>query len=345
MKPKSIRNIRRRKQTFCSLRHEQDLAHLLEVPAHKLQLHRMRPRYDIFSVPKKDGSKRWIENPAPALKKIQKRLNYFLQAVYYGIATPAAYGFMIHAKKDPDPRNILTNAQRHLGCQYLYNADIEDFFHSIHLEQVYQIFITPPFDFQDDLARLLAELVCHQDRLPMGAPTSPVLSNLACIALDQQLQALADWAGWVYTRFVDDMSFSSTDPMKEENIGKILTITQEHNFQLNPDKVRYLEPRDTKTVTGLVLGKQVQLPEDFLAQLQQEILKLSYVLQVQAAEGVSSKWVQTYQQKVEGMLTFAAFIKGDNDPVILDAEAKLIQAQQPPIQEYGAMSWLEFEYI
>jgi len=68
MKPKSLRHLRRNQKRFLKLRHEQDLAELLEIPLYRLKLIGLKPRYHLFGIPKKDGSQRWIENPAPELK-------------------------------------------------------------------------------------------------------------------------------------------------------------------------------------------------------------------------------------------------------------------------------------
>ena len=63
------------------------------------------PQYDEFSIPKKSGGKRHLENPNPQLKKIQRRLNEYLQAVYYFHRTESAYGFLSVPADDPHPRH------------------------------------------------------------------------------------------------------------------------------------------------------------------------------------------------------------------------------------------------
>lgn len=317
---------------------------LLGVPAHRLQLMAMNPMYRLFHIKKQDGSKRWIEDPVDALKRVQRKLNDYLQSVYFFMAADAAYGFLITAKKDPSPRNILTNAQRHLGAQWLYNVDLADFFHSISYEKVFQLFIGPPFEFEKELAQLLSGLCAFKERLPMGAPTSPVLSNFVCLEMDAQLSSLADWASWTYTRFVDDMSFSAHEEMRAEQLQKIEAIVQEHDFSFNAKKIKLFGPENEKTVTGLRLEEQVKLPSGFLAQMKREILKLSHVLEIQQRAGKTTKWVEKYQQQVEGMLTFATFILGDNHPAILEAEQQM-EAAMKPTDEFSAVSWLEFGYF
>ena len=345
MKPKSIRYLRKVRKTFCDLRHEADLAELLEVPRHKLKLWSVRPQYRLFAVPKKDGSKRYIEDPFPVLKQMQRKLNFYLQGVYYFVCTDAAYGFMLNAKRDPTPRHILSNAQQHLGCNWLFNVDIEDFFHQVGLDEVYKIFLSYPFEFEEDLAMLLAELCCNQGRLPMGAPTSPVLSNFACRELDKELLELSNWAGWTFTRFADDMSFSSQKQIEASEKEKIFSLLREHNFPPNPEKIKMMGPQDVKSVTGLVLqGKEVVLPKDFQAQLFENIQKLNHIVEIQNRYGRQSDWVEKYEERVEGMLTFAAFVLGPDDPVVLQGE-KLMEKALDPVDEFSAVSWLDFGYF
>ena len=180
MKKHSVKKLQKRAALFCQMRSVEDLARLIRTSPLKLALLAAEPIYYTFTVPKKDGSKRWIENPSKPLKKVQRRINKYLQAISYVTRTKAAYGFMTVAKNDPDPRHILSNAQQHLNCEYLFNADIEDFFHQVSFERVFQLFLTTPFDFSEALATILSQLLTNKGRLPMGAPSSPAISNLVC---------------------------------------------------------------------------------------------------------------------------------------------------------------------
>lgn len=344
MKRLSIKKIRKAKTIFCKIQHIKDLERVLQEPAYQIQINSMRPTYHVFPLRKPDGSNRWIENPEKPLKQIQKKLNYFLQCAYYFSKPQSAYGFVMVAKKDPDPRNILTNAQRHLGQKWLYNADVEDFFHQIKWQDVFDVFQAYPFEFSDDIAELLTNLTTHNGRLPMGAPTSPVLSNYACIKLDAQFQNLADWSGWVYTRFVDDLSFSSKTPFSESDLQNITDVAEANHLPFNPEKKKLLGPDDTRQVTGLVLGEKVHLPQGYMEELNQAIQKLGNVIQVQRQMKRSSNWVKKYQQKVEGMHQFATYILGEMHPDILKLDAQLEQALNPE-EQYGAMSWIDFNYF
>ncbi|MDX2246828.1 MAG: reverse transcriptase family protein [Bacteroidia bacterium] len=344
MKQRSTRFIRRNAELFCRLRTAEQLAKLLETDPVQLPLLSISPDYNVFKVPKKDGSKRLIEDPVPVLKIVQRKLNHFLQSVYFFEISEAAYGFVIGASDWSNPRNILTNAQKHLGCRWLYNADVEDFFHKVTFEMVYQVFTGPPFKFDDDLARLLTMLTTFHERLPMGAPTSPVLSNFACRELDRDLGDYSEWMGWTYTRFADDMSFSSQEEMMPGDLDKIRLIVEEQGLVFNPQKIHLYGPGDEKTVTGLVLDDVVRLPAEYFTQMENEIQKLANILSVKDKAVKSGNWLENYKQQVEGMITFAAFVSGDNHPGVQKAEAQMMEALYPK-DDYESVSWLNFGYF
>lgn len=339
----SLRTLKRRRDDFLKLRRPHELSELLGIPLHQIRLLSLEPRYHVFHIPKEDGSKRLIENPEPSLKYLQRRLNAYLQSVYYFQCTEAAYGFILSRHKDPDPRNILTNAQKHLGCTCLVNIDIEDFFHRISWQKVWEIFSQEPFSFKKEVAELLTDICCYKERLPMGAPSSPVLSNLACRELDKDLQSLASWAGLTFTRFADDMSFSAQADIPYETIGKISQVVEGHGFPLNPEKFKRMEADQDKIVTGLRLQDgEVLLPKEFLPELHEAITKLGHILDVQSYAGARhTEWVEDFQERVEGLLTFATFVLGEEAEEVLAAEKAFDEALKPS-REFGAQSWLSF---
>lgn len=340
-----INTIQNYKTAFCQIRHDKDLAVLVKTPAYKLQLLAINPTYNCFGIPKKDGSKRWIEDPEPALKKVQKQLNHFFQCTYFFYRTDAAYGFLMNPDSDPEPRNILTNAQRHLGCQWLFNADIEDFFHQVEATQVLQLLQEPPFSFKEEIAQLITKLTTFKERLPMGAPTSPILSNFASIEMDKDLSDLAKWEGWTYTRYADDMTFSSPKAFPAYYKERIMTIVHEADYSFNQAKFKLMQPDDIKTVTGLVLADKVDLPKEFLGLLKEDIIRLKKIMEVQNRYTRRSEWVNNFIEQTEGKLTFAGFILGELSQQVLKLRLQFNEALSPPIEDFGAISWLDFPYL
>ena len=332
---------------FLALPTPAGLAEALGVGSLHLHALALDPPYKVFHIPKKDGSLRLIEDPQKPLKGILRRLNRYLQAVYYFKKTEAAYGFMLHCANDEawQHRNIVNNARRHTGCAWLLNVDLEDFFHHVKSRRLARLFLSPPFSFDKDLTRLLTMLTTYKGRLPMGAPTSPVLSNFASILLDGELLLLARMKGWTFTRYADDMSFSSPVEITVDDATHVRDYIRAFEFYPNEQKVKLFKPGDVKMVTGLVVGeKDVQLPAGFVGELEQEIARLGEVSFVQGKMGRErSRWVEGYRQRIGGMLEFASYVLGERHETVTRLEHSFQKTMEPP-DDFGAYSWLDFPY-
>ena len=341
----SIAQLAGLRKAFLALRTAGELAELLAVsPAH-LAAVALRPWYHIFEVPKKNGEMRLIEDPDDRLQPIQDGLNDYLQAVYWRQRSDAAYGFLIVPAGDPAPRHIETNAARHLGRPWLLNCDLDDFFHQITGARVDALFRGEPFGFDAELAELLARLTTFRGRCPMGAPTSPVLSNLVFAPVDDDLLHLARRRGWTYTRYADDMSFSSLQPLSWDDYTDVQRCAGKHGYAFNPEKANLFGPDDAKTITGLVLGpKGLEIPHDFIPGVADDIRQLAGAVQVQyRVNPRGSRTVQRFRRSVEGKLRFAERIMGHRHPGVRELWKDYRAAIAPP-PAYEARSWLDFDY-
>lgn len=334
-----------RKTVFCSTNSIRALCGLLKTDRRRLELMARQPMYKTFRVPKKGGGERQIEAPGAQLKQLQNRLNRFLQSVYLFEKSSAAYGFIVGVSNDDDRRNVLTNARKHAGRPYLLNVDLRDFFHSVTREQVVQIFSGPPFNFRRSLPDLLADLTTYQGHLPMGTPTSPVLSNFACRELDADLQEFADNMLWVYTRYADDMSFSSKQAIDADKVDSVRAIVRKYGFEFNERKVKVYGPDDDKIVTGLLVTDKVTLAPGYLPELEAEIQRLKDLMIIQNEQGqLSTKWVEQYKKQIQGRLNFAGFILKRRNEKYIELKDAYYTALHPPQEDFGAVSWRGFPY-
>ena len=225
-------------------------------------------RYVSFSVPKKRGGVRTIHAPVTPLKVIQQCLNLVLQCVF--TPNPAATGFVVG-------KNIADNARPHVGKLYIYNLDLKDFFPGIDFHRVKACLKLPPFNLtgpREPLAFLIANLCCvqHSDEpkrafLPQGAPTSPILSNVICQQLDRRLTGLAKRFGATYTRYADDLTFSSYTNLYQpdgEFCRELERIIADQRFTINPSKTRLQRPGYRQEVTGLVVNERVNVSRRYI---------------------------------------------------------------------------------
>lgn len=304
-----------------------------------------QPRYKTFTIPKKGGGERQIETPHSDLQKILRRLNKYLQSVYFFEKSSAAYGFILGVRNDDDRRNILSNARRHLNKKYLLNVDLKDFFHTVTYEKVVEIFANKPFKFKRELPNILADLTTYNQRLPMGTPTSPVLSNFACRSLDEALTDFSNNMLWIYTRYADDMSFSSNQPINAEKVHSVRKIVEAAGFVINERKLKVYGPAEDKIVTGLLVKDKVTLTPDYLPMLEKEIQRLKDIMAAQNEQGqLTTQWVEKLKQQIRGRLNFAGFVLKRNNESYQQLKDAYYIAINPPEEEFGAISWRGFPY-
>lgn len=339
MKNPTLVHIKRLNAQFEQLQTVDDLASLLKTDKHKLQLMAAAPAYNTFTVKKPAGGERYIEDPAAPLKKTQRLLNTYMQAKCFLTRTPAAYGFMMAVRGDTDPRGVRYNARKHLGAVCMLNMDFDEFFHTISAERIYQTFTTLVYSFEEPLAELLTQLCTYQLRLPMGAPTSPVLSNLASIQLDHDLLTLAKSRQWRYTRFVDDLTFSGVNPFTLHDVQLIANTASLYGFVVNPDKTRLLGPSADKEVTGIKVGKdKIGLTDELLNEIVSDLARLRTIHEAQYQSGhENTKWVMEFEQHVRGQLAFAKDVLGETDPLYQDLTQRFENATD--VSNFGQIGW------
>ena len=190
--------------------------------------HQHKNPYNTFTIKKKSGADRTIKAPCKGLKEFQKALNIIIQSIHQPHS--AATGFVPN-------KSIVHNAKVHVGQYYVYNIDLKDFFPSVDQARVWGRLKSAPFNLGSSperikIANMIAALSCTameveryienqwvnevRSVLPQGAPTSPTLTNAICEKLDKRLAGVAKRFGLNYTRYADDITFSS----KHNKIGR-----------------------------------------------------------------------------------------------------------------------------
>jgi len=333
------------KTVFCQTNSLNSLAYILKTEKRKLSMMAKQPRYRTFTIPKKDGGERMIETPFADLKKVQSYISKYLQSTYYFEKSSSAYGFIVGVRNEQDRRNVLTNAKKHVGKAYMVNIDLKDFFHSVTRDRVLHIFRNAPFNFKRDLPEILANLTTYQNRLPMGTPTSPVLSNFACRELDRSLQNFANLHGWIFTRYADDMTFSSEEPIAAERYNELQAIIKREGFQVNEKKLKFYGPKEEKIITGLVVTDTVTLAPDYIPTIEKEIQQLKSVVHSQNEQGhLSTRWVEQFKRQLRGRINFATFVLPRGDKKAQSLKDAFYAAIEPPEELFGAVSWRGFPY-
>lgn len=233
-------------------------------------------KYKTFEINKKSGGKRTIKAPVSKLKRLQSRLSNLLYQCLAEIErnrnlTPLSYGFR-------QGRSIVENASRHKRRRWVLNFDLEDFFPSFNFGRVRGFFLKDrEFKLHPEVATTIAQIACDGNALPQGSPCSPIISELIACILDVRLVRLAKKYSVTYTRYADDISFSTnqknfpsklalpddTDPeiwyLGDELVNKISVS----GFSINQGKTRMHFRGSRQLVTGLVVNKKVNIRSEY----------------------------------------------------------------------------------
>ncbi len=294
-------------------------------------------RYKTFTIKKKSGDDRIIHSPVKGLKSILRSLNFILQCMYE--AHPAANGFVLG-------KSIVDNARKHVGHHYVLNVDLKDFFHSFDRNRVKMGFMFEPFNLNGDkepLAFLLASLCTHpleidgeiKTVLPQGSPTSPTLTNILCKKLDRRLHGLAKRYGLTYSRYADDITFSSLHNIyTSEEFHKELKriIEEDQKLAINPKKTRLQKSCYRQEATGLVVNDKVNVPTRYVKQIRmwlhywekygyekaEQIFKRDYI----ADKGHVKHMNNHLLNVLDGKLEFLKMVKGTNDSTYTKLKAR-----------------------
>jgi RNA-directed DNA polymerase len=234
-------------------------------------------KYTTFTVPKRGGGIRTINAPSPELKLLQRRLSDLLQNCMEEINRKRnlrdglAHGF----KRN---RSIISNAVKHKRRRYVFNIDLQDFFPTINRGRVRGFFIKDAnFLLHEKVATVLAQIACTDEGLPQGAPCSPVISNLVGHILDIRLCKRASTGGCTYSRYADDITFSTNKPEFPRSIARrsegdahrwevgdqLAEAVVSAGFTINPLKTRMQYKGSRQAVTGLVVNEKVNVRAEY----------------------------------------------------------------------------------
>lgn len=254
----------------------------------------------LFSDEKSDGSLRQIDTPRTYLKVIQWWiLDNILNKVEFN---SNVFGFI-------SGKSAIQNAQYHIGAQHILNVDIQNFFPSISIEQVRKIFLS--LGFGGEVASALAELCCLNGRLPQGAPTSPAIANLVLRDLDNDLSKIAEAEWYKYSRYADDLTFSSMTKIEDTFLSNVAEAVNRAGFTLKPTKTRFSGRGGRMEVTGVVINEKLQPTREWRKNMRSKLHRL------RAADRITRKEV-SFLFGIKGM---SAQFPDSSHMVTLGAEA------------------------
>ncbi|MBK7805178.1 MAG: RNA-directed DNA polymerase [Saprospiraceae bacterium] len=298
--------------------------------------------YQIFLIRKANGKLRPIAAPYPELKSIQKSIVKYLDLNF--IPHPNSFGF----QKNKD---IKGNAKMHLNNKFVFNADIKDFFVSIKFSHFRKKMLPNENIFSDDsnplsILRVFCFISDAENKqlskedthyfLPQGAPTSPILSNIYFYDLDEKIFDLCKQLNINYSRYVDDLTFSSNENYFENNSdfrNKLVSILNSDGLSLNESKNKLYYKYNTQIVTGLIVNQKLNVHQRVIKDLRKWI----YIYERYGIEKLNLIFENDYHSKnrnsrnfkintfsaLESKVAYVGYIKGYRDSTYLILKEKI----------------------
>jgi RNA-directed DNA polymerase len=294
--------------------------------------------YHAFAIKRRAGKNpRLISSPSPLLMDVQRWI--LARILDHVTPHPASYAYRRGV-------SIRMCAEQHLGARWLIKMDLHNFFHTIDERQVFKVFADLGYAplLALELARLCTRRASdgfpHPTRfqvghhrhsviptysadaigfVPQGAPTSGAIANLAVRPLDEALAALASAHRLVYTRYADDIVFSSAGAFDRRAAASLMHKARHEiaacGFAAHDKKTRLTPPGARRIVLGLLVdGDKVRLPREMRSRIATHVHAAEKfgLREHQLSRGFTS--VLGLARHVDGLLAFAS----DVDPAWTD---------------------------
>lgn len=244
--------------------------------------------------------------------------------------------------------SIVKCAEKHCGAKWIVKLDILDFFGSISEMQVYRVFlglgyqplisfemarlctyrpkremppdsVSPRFQIPSGRAKRRNHVIESYNHpyvgtLPQGAPTSPMLANLAMRDIDEKLFAIANSFGLRYTRYSDDLTFSTRNDFDRQQssqlIQEIAKLLIRRGLMLNRQKTAVIPPGARKIVLGLLVdGDMPRLSRSFKDRIRQHLYYLEKFGPDQHVSRRSFDSVGGFFRHLKGLIDFANMVE------------------------------------
>lgn len=256
---------------------------LLELPFSADELEKLvataQYRYKVFQIPKRQPNQfRTIAQPSPEVKLIQRWLMNDLLSKFPIHKAATAYR---------SGKSIYDHAALHANNRFLLKMDFKDFFPSISALDVRRYLVEVGKLSAED-ARLISIVVCWRDKLrgklclSIGAPSSPLISNLMLYVFDKKITRICREHRIVYSRYADDLAFSTNKNGALSDLPDIVeSICSELNYpklEVNHKKTVFTSRAFKRALVGLVLTPegQVSLGRDKKRRLRSELYRFSH---------------------------------------------------------------------
>lgn len=185
-------------------------------------------------------------------------------------------------------KSNITNALPHKGKKYVLTTDLQDFYPNISPKHIVNAILR--LGYSHHYAHWIAKLTTWKHQVPQGAPTSGHIANIVFLQTDEKLIELCERYDITYTRYVDDLTFSSPQNF-EAKIPEILNIIMTGGFKINRRKTKFSAKQN---ITGIeVFNNRIDAPSKIKSKMEEESLTdapskpyTNYYTRIQKANGL-----------------------------------------------------------
>jgi RNA-directed DNA polymerase len=292
--------------------------------------------YSEFIVPKRSGGDRVIHAPYWPTANTQKRIRELLEEIYR--PSNRVMGFV-------KERGIRDNAKFHVGKRLVLNIDLADYFGSIHFGRIRRRLMARPYALTNDVATIIAKLCTLDGRLPTGASTSPILANIVSSAMDGALAEFAKQRGCFYTRYADDLTFSTNRSVFPSSLVRrsheavsgveaapeLTEIITTQGFSIQPGKTRLMTKHMRQEVCGVTCNERLNVRRT----LYRDVRATLNAWRKHGRKEAEAKWHEKYnwrsalslERSLRGRIEHIIHIRGHNDKAVYNLVCQFNELQ------------------
>jgi len=212
----------------------------------------------------------------------------------------------------PYKTDVLSCAKIHSGKKWILKMDIKHFYDSVPSHEIQRVVSKVCRRInQNNNSFSYLSLVTINGKLPTGAPTSPHIANACFKKIDKDIMSVSSAFGVDYTRYVDDLTFSSYCKETLEIVEKKVTaLLAFYGYKINPKKTKYISDNKQQNILGLVVNNyRVRLPKDFKRKIR--AMLHSYVIYISNSNIKDTKhlaWDTKKEQQLSGYISYICHV-------------------------------------
>ncbi|HCH1455651.1 TPA: retron St85 family RNA-directed DNA polymerase [Vibrio parahaemolyticus] len=214
--------------------------------------------YKVYDIPKRTNGVRTIAQPSSFVKDVQK----VITKVFLSEFTPSDASFAYIEGK-----SIVDNAAIHKDNKWILKIDFKDFFPSIKPEDLFNFLEKEEIKLSEFDKKIISSYLFRLNNrkleLSIGAPSSPVISNLVMKELDQEIIHFCEEKSIAYSRYADDLTFSTNNIAYFSDllpyIYELLSYTQSPKLSINDKKTKIIGKGRSQRITGVVITHEGNL--------------------------------------------------------------------------------------